>query len=131
VSGGGLPRRRAATSTIALLVLLISAACSRASEENPIVSDVEGLLATLTRDTATLVRQPGPDLFVEAHSDSTGYRRIRISASGALQRATATAYYGATGRARVVEATSLGLNADEPMDGEQIENIADMVFGRR
>ncbi len=114
---------------LSILTLFVLGACSVDVAENPLVDDVESRLTTLTRDTATLVRQPGPNLFVEAHSDSTGYRRIRVSIRGTLNRSRATAYFDDRTRARYVETTWFGTNGEGAPDGDRIEEIAAMVFG--
>lgn len=122
--------RIAPTRTLLIFPTLIwLAGCAGANEDNPVVAEVEASLSSMTRDTATLVRRPGPDLFFEAHSDSTGYRRIRVTESGTLSRASATAYYDDLTRARFVEAQAVGVNTGGLMTGEEIEELAAMVFG--
>lgn len=121
---------------VAIPAAFLLAACSSApsllneSDVDAMVAEVEASLPSMTRDTATLVRSPSGDLFVEAHSDSTGYRRIRVVESGMLRRSSATAYYDNRGRTKFVESTTAGLNPSEMMDAEDIEEVAEMVFGK-
>jgi len=97
-------------------------------DNDALVEQVEASLATFERDTAVVIRESGPNIHIEVHSDESGYRRIMIREESNLIGSRATAYYDASGRVRVTEATAVG-SGREPMDPEWMEALVQMVFG--